>query len=143
MRRSTVIALMFASVAGASFGQAVRSTDEAYPARAPALNLPVAPAAAEPPPVVVAARDQVREWKVMPGDRSLARALARWAKDAEYPVIWEADKELPAFNASYHGSFMAALEQLMVDSGNSAYPVHACAYDNLVRVIHDSQACKR
>jgi hypothetical protein len=143
MRRSSLIALILAALAGSAAAQAVRSSEGAYPYRAPALNLPVAPAPQEPAPVVVAARDQVREWQITAADGSLARALARWAKDADYPVLWEADKELPAIPARYEGSFMSAVEQVMRDSGNSAYPVHACAYDNLVRVIQDAQVCKR
>jgi len=89
------------------------------------------------------AREKAREWRVEGADGSLSRALRRWSRDAGYPLLWEAEKDLPAVGATYHGSFIAALEQLMRDTQNSAYPLHACAYDNLVRVIHATQACTR
>jgi toxin co-regulated pilus biosynthesis protein Q len=142
------IAMLACAAAGA---QSVRTSPEAFPIAPPPLQLPVAPAAASGAlPVVPPARSVApapapvqQEWRIELADASLSRALRRWARDARYPVMWEAPKDLPAVAASYKGDFLAALTKVMEDSQQSAYPLHACAYDNVVRVLHVSQACNR
>jgi hypothetical protein len=141
MNRFQTAALALACVAQFASAQAVRSTDEAYPLAPRVIDLPVVPAAQ--PAVPVPVRETVGEWNVERTDGSLARSLRRWGEQAQYPVLWEADKDLPAVRAAYRGTFIAALEQLMRDTQNSAYPLHACAYDNVVRVINTSVACTR
>ncbi len=141
------IAMLACTAAGA---QSVRTSPEAFPIAPPSLQLPVAPAAAGALPVAPPARSVapvpapvLQEWRIELADASLSRALRRWARDARYPVMWEAPKDLPAVAASYKGDFLAALTKVMEDSQQSAYPLHACAYDNVVRVLHVSQACNR
>lgn len=140
----SVLWACLAAAALATSAQQIQISAQPYIDR-PALWFapPQAPEPAQAGAAIAAPGQQTREWTVNPADGSLARSLGRWARQANMPVIWEADRELPALLASYRGTFMAALEQLMIDSGNSAYPVHACIYDNLVRVIQDAQACKR
>jgi len=142
------IAVLACTAAGA---QSVRTSPEAFPIAPAPLQLPVAPAASGSLPVAApqarpaapAPAPAQQEWRIELADASLSRALRRWARDARYPVMWEAPKDLPAVAASYKGDFLAALTRVMEDSQQSAYPLHACAYDNVVRVLHVSQACNR
>jgi hypothetical protein len=84
-------------------------------------------------------------WEIRLADNNLSRALTRWAAAApdKLPILWEASSDLPAVAARYSGDFLSAIEQVMRDTGNSQYPLHACAYDNVVRVLHVSQPCVR
>ncbi len=76
-------------------------------------------------------------------DGSLSKALMRWSRVGGIPLLWEATKDLPAVNAKYQGEYVEVLEQIMRDSSRSQYPLHACVYDNIVRVLHVSQSCLR
>lgn len=148
-KTSTMLAIGV-MVCAAANAQSVRSTTEAFPVAPTPIQLPVAPAAAPALPMAPAA--QVRstppaptqkEWRIELADASLSRALRRWSREANIPVLWEAPKDLPAVAASYKGDFLGVLTRVMEDSQQSSYPLHACAYDNVVRVLHVSQACNR
>lgn len=103
----------------------------------------VAPAETALPAAPAGVQAQKAEWRIELNDGSLSRALRRWAREARYPILWEAPKDLPAVAATYRASYLDAIKQVMEDSQNSSYPLHACAYDNVVRVLHTSQACNR
>lgn len=92
---------------------------------------------------VQAQRIKPQSWRVELSDGSLSKALLRWSRLAGSPLLWEAPKDLPVVMAVYQGDFIAAIEQVMRDSANSSYPLHACVYDNVVRVLHVSQNCAR
>lgn len=152
MKKASTIALaaIAALACAAAAAQSVRTSPEAFPIAPAPLQLPVAPAPSSSLPVAPPTRSAApaaapvqQEWRIELADASLSRALRRWARDARYPVMWEAPKDLPAVAASYRGDFLAALTRVMEDSQQSAYPLHACAYDNVVRVLHVSQACNR
>lgn len=118
---------------GASRAAAIEMLDRPYvePANTPISAAP-APASATP------------AWEIRNSDMTLSRALARWTQGQDTrPVLWEAGKDLPVLQASYSGDFLQAVEQVMRDTQRSAYPLHACAYDNVVRIIHLSQSCGR
>ncbi len=84
----------------------------------------------------------VESWEIRTTDGTLSRALSRWANlSGNLPLLWEASKDLPAISASYSGEFLSAIEQVMQDSRRSQFPLHACAYDNAIRVLHVSQSC--
>lgn len=112
----------------------------------PAAQLPastVAPVVVAPSPGAPAPVAPV--WEIRLADNNLSRALTRWAAAApdKLPILWEASSDLPAVAARYSGDFLSAIEQVMRDTGNSQYPLHACAHDNVVRVLHVSQPCVR
>jgi len=117
----------------------------------PAAQAAVAPAAApapapavEPQAAPASAPEAPRErWTVEVTDGTLSRALKRWAGRAGVPVVWDAPRDKPAFKADYLGSFEEAITQVMVDTQQTDYKLHACGYDNLIRVLHESQSCKR
>lgn len=85
----------------------------------------------------------VAEWRIELADGSLSRVMRRWSRDAKFPVLWEAPKDLPVVAATYRGSFLDALRNVMADTQNTEYPMHACAHDNVVRILHVSQSCTR
>jgi hypothetical protein len=35
------------------------------------------------------------------------------------------------------------LDQVLSDTANGPYPLFGCRYDNVVRILHTSQACDR
>jgi len=114
---------------------------------APAPKVAPAPAkaaeggAVTPPAASVAVPGA--EWRLELMDGSLSRAMRRWSRDAKFPVLWEAPKDLPVVAAVYRGSFLDAVRSVMADTHNTEYPMHACAHDNVVRILHVSQACTR
>lgn len=118
--------------------------------------LPLAPAPAQPPakaaseaagvattaPLNVPAAAST-EWRIELADGSLSRVMRRWSRDAKLPVLWEAPKDLPVVAATYRGNFLDAVRSVMADTQNTEYPMHACAHDNVVRILHVSQSCTR
>lgn len=82
------------------------------------------------------------DWRITPTDNTISAALTRWGSQAGYQVVWQAEKDLPAFGAVYSGGFEAVIESLMNDTVHSGYPLHACLYDNkVVRILHITQSC--
>lgn len=92
---------------------------------------------------VQAQRNRAQEWKIELADGSLSRTMRRWSRVASFPVLYEAPKDLPVVAATYTGDFLQVIEQVMRDTANSSYPLHACAFDNVVRILHISQNCTR
>lgn len=78
-------------------------------------------------------------------DESLSLALRRWAHEHRHRLIWDAGKDFPAKETTYHAiDLVTAVEQVMTDTERSSYPLHACAYRNrVIRVLHISQPCER
>lgn len=85
----------------------------------------------------------LQEWLIRNTDGTLSKALARWAASSTPPISWEAEKDFPATNATYHGTYFEVLEQVMRDTARSQYPLHACVYQNVIRILHTSQSCVR
>lgn len=93
--------------------------------------------------VASAVAKPLQEWQIRNTDGTLSKALARWAASSTPPISWEAEKDFPATNATYHGTYFEVLEQVMRDTARSQYPLHACVYQNVIRVLHASQSCVR
>lgn len=83
-----------------------------------------------------------RRWDVKTSDGTLSRALTRWADEVNVQLVWEAPKDKPALRAVYQGSLDDALTAVMGDTQFSDYQLHACAFDNVIRILHVSQSCK-
>jgi hypothetical protein len=144
----STLGLAIAIACVAAPAQSVRSSPDVFPIAPAPMLLPVAPAPQAPAPVEVrpvplAPPAPTPEWRIELADGSLSRALRRWSREAKYPILWEAPKDLPAVAATYRSEFLQALTSVMEDSQNSEYPLHACAYDNVVRVLHVTQSCTR
>lgn len=144
-------------VAGIVDGEAV-----VIPVAKPAAVLPIAPlakpapdpavmdsAVAVPAPVSVPTLETqavtasvAPVWNIYASDGSLSKALGRWSR-GKTPIAWEADKDFPAIQANYTGNYLSVIEQVMRDTERSQYPLHACVYDNVIRILHVTQSCKR
>lgn len=101
-----------------------------------------AAAASAPAPEPVATKPVPEIWKVEATDVTLSRTLKRWAEKSGMPVVWDAEQDKPALAGQYEGTFEEAVEKLMIDSKYSRYKVHACAFDNVIRILHESQLCR-
>lgn len=130
--RAPVTGAPAAGAVAAAPAAAASGVNGAASAPAPAVAVPVV---AEAPPV--------ERWTVEVSDGALSRALKRWAVRANVPLVWEAPKDKPALYAVYTGTFEEAVTKVMRDTRQSEYRVHACAHDNVVRILHASQPCKR
>lgn len=106
-----------------------------------AIAIPVAVKAQQAPQAAPAVSPNT--WDVSPSDGNLSTALIRWAREAKQELMYEAPEDLPAIKASYPGDFFAALDQVLSDTANGPYPLFGCRYDNVVRILHTSQACDR
>lgn len=165
MKVRVVIVAVIAAASMAAGAEDIEFVDKPYREGAAVRRLPVAPypaatkesrppsagsaAASAPLPVASApaANDlpkspNVERWVIEPTDGSLSRALKRWSERSSVPLVWEAPKDKPAFRAEYFGSFDQAIENVMIDTGKTEYRLHACAFDNVVRILHELQPCK-
>lgn len=108
------------------------------PAAAGTIVKPItATAATSANAVTTVVSKPVQTWSVTVADRSVRGLLERWAKVANYQVLWEipVDLELNA-NATLTGSFEDALSALLASLKNSEYPIEAIIYDNnVVRMV--------
>lgn len=82
-------------------------------------------------------------WEVRPADQTLAVAFQRWGAQAQVPVIWDVSRDFPAVRAQYKGDFYGAIEAAMVDTRFSDIPLHACVYNNAVRIVRLTEFCSR
>jgi hypothetical protein len=117
---------------------AAASSPAAPSAAAGAIVKPITAAAATSTNAVTTVVSKpVQTWSVTVADRSVRGLLERWAKVANYQVLWEipVDLELNA-NATLTGSFEDALSALLASLKNSEYPIEAIIYDNnVVRMV--------
>lgn len=149
LKAAFTIALAVALIGGAQ--AQVVMVDKPFRQQAPAsaspIDLSIAPyappvAAPAPVPQVVApVAVPAKRWFVYAEDQTLSRALGRWAREEKLPFFWEAPMDIQAVPASYVGNYEAAMLGVMLDSPKSGYPLHACKYDNSIRVLHQSQPC--
>lgn len=110
-------------------------------ARPAPAQAPITVVASPPPPPVAPPAASV--WEIQLSDGTLSKALIRWSRASGLPMLWEAGKDMPAVTARYQGSYLDVLESVMADTARSQYPLHACAYDNVVRILHVAQSCMR
>jgi len=114
--------------------EGAKSTNTMKLGTAPITNIPT-----EPKPAPVAS-----QFTVNPRDQTISSALFRWCGVAKCQLVWAAEKDLPAMQATYSEDFEVALAQLMTDTKHSDYPLHSCVYENnVVRVLHVMQSCTK
>jgi hypothetical protein len=132
-----------AAAPAAPSAEAPAAPGPVIPAAAPAAATSAAPAAA-PARLQIDVSKLAREWRIVSDDTTISLTLVRWSSLAGYQTVWQAQKDLPAYEAIYKGSFEEAVEALMRDSRHSGYPLRACLYDNrVVRVLHTTQSCEQ
>lgn len=133
----------------------VRTSQEAFPIRPPAVVLPVAPLA---PPVVaptvtevIAKAPPAATFEVSTKDRTVREALARWAREVGWvheSVHWSVDKDYPILGAAgsetFGADFKGAVRVLLASTELTDRPAQPCFYINyVVRVIPKAEACDK
>lgn len=134
----------------------VRTSNEAFPIRPPAVSLPVAPL-----PVPVPAQTQVTDviakappapvFDVSTKDRTVREAIARWARAAGWvhePVHWSLDRDFPVVASAgaevFGGEFRSAVRVLLASTELTDRPAQPCFYtNNVVRVIPKAEFCNK
>lgn len=119
----------------------VRSANQVVAKTAPqaTASIPTNPGPAE----VIQARAAQGRYEIGPEDETLYLALRRWATESGYQLVWSAGKDFPVKRTVYEAEDLSAAVALaMKDTELSAYPLHACTYQNrVIRVLHVSQSC--
>lgn len=143
IRRSVLLVLLLSSFADMALAQ-VQIIDRPYRQvqrlEGPQGNELFLPATVQPT-LMAAAPAPVQRFDVLVEDKKLSYALWRWAQVEGLELFYEAPKDIVAVRASYRGTFQHAITSAMLDTSSSGYPLHACRYDNAIRILHTSQTC--
>jgi len=99
-------------------------------AQPPQLAQPayVAPPAQSMPPAQAPAASTQEPWQVNLTDQTMSILLRRWAAQAGWQLVWEAERDfLIDSNFSLQGDFLTVLESVMRSVQRSDYPLQAVA----------------
>lgn len=78
------------------------------------------------PPPASTDEDPARIWSVELGDNTVRLCLKRWAKEAQWQLVWDADRDFVIDAEVYwHGTFEQALTALLESLKNSEFPLQA------------------
>ena len=133
----TVLLLCTLGAMSVAFAQSVIERSSKPYIEQSANQTGVSPVPVLAPPAAISPQ----QWDVFAEDQKLSRAISRWTQKEGIQFFWEAPKDLVAVKASYYGSYAKAISDLMLDTPASGYPLHACRYDNSIRILHTSQTC--
>jgi hypothetical protein len=125
-----------------AWAQGVSVVPAAYPGLstpAPSeQSLPFAPPPVATRAVPAPATSSPSTWKISSDDIRLATTLDRWAKQAGFKLIWDAQKHVLLSSAdSFTGTFEEALTRVLSSPAirRSDYPLEACIYPNNPPVV--------
>ncbi len=88
----------------------------------------------------------VAKWEIRARDVSVRRLIQRWAQDAQYQLVWEANRDFPIeVEAILSGDFRDAVRAVMESLAQTDYPVQALINSNLrqIRVVRYLQGQAR
>lgn len=112
---------------------------------APSSTAPL-PVANEAPalPVVAAAPVAIAPSFVLRRqDRTIPAALTRWAEDAGYQLLWEANEDPIAYEETYSTQFPDAVDAVLRALRLAGRNLRMCEYTNkVVRVVPGTATCK-
>lgn len=95
----------------------------------PATSAPPAPAPAAP---------VIASWEIRSGDRTLNAALARWAANAGWQLLWEVPVDYAVeADTSIPGTFEQAVEVVTRSMGTAEIPLKAIFYkgNHVLRIV--------
>jgi hypothetical protein len=95
----------------------------------------------ESPDLVEPGTETKSEWQINPSDRRLSIVLQRWSAQANWQLVWEAERDFPVeVRVVLDGSFSEALNEVMKSLSDSDYPLQAVmnAKTRVLRVRHRS-----
>jgi hypothetical protein len=79
----------------------------------------------EPPPVVLD-EGAPQQWAILMKDKTLYRAMSRWAAQAKYQLIWQVDRDYPIESGVvFEGGFRGAVTEVMSTVALTDYPLQA------------------
>lgn len=85
-------------------------------------------------PVVVVTNN----WQYSPNDKFISTTLSRWAKQANYQLVWQTSNDFAVQSSgSLGGSYKAAVNEVLKSFRNTDHPLKALWYQNNVVVITD------
>jgi hypothetical protein len=93
------------------------------------------------PDLVELSTETKSEWQINPSDRRLSIVLQRWSAQANWQLVWEAERDFPVeVRVVLDGSFSEALKEVMKSLSDSDYPLQAVmnAKTRVLRVRHRS-----
>ena len=78
------------------------------------------------PPQVVVAEGAPQQWTILMRDKTLYRAMSRWAAQAKYQLVWQIDRDFPIESGVvFEGGFRGAVTEVMSTVALTDYPLQA------------------
>lgn len=101
-------------------------------------------------PSVIAEKSPLpsKSWQVSPADGTLRDVIAKWAKAEGWSFSntnWTPAIDIPVIaNASFQGSFVQAVQDLVSTTELTEAPLQPCFYSNkVVRVVYFNESCDK
>lgn len=120
----------------------INSPQSPFPSRSGVGTLPLASGVKEANPDLVQPGTETKsEWQINPSDRRLSIVLQRWSAQANWQLVWEAERDFPVeVRVVLDGSFSDALKEVMKSLSDTDYPLQAVmnAKTRVLRVRHRS-----
>lgn len=135
--KSTTIAAAVPMVPSATSGPARPSAPAVHatpaaPAAQPSTDAADDPLPAPPPP------EPVRAWQLSVSDHTVKTALARWAKEDGWQLVWDVPIDFGVdADATIHGTFEQALQAVVDALKKSETPIQAVMYrgNKVLRIV--------
>jgi hypothetical protein len=66
------------------------------------------------------------QWAIQLEDKTLSQTLTRWTQQAQWQLVWEAERDFPIeAQVTMEGGFHAAISMVMQSLADSDYPLQA------------------
>ena len=108
------------------------------PAASPVLAASVVPAAYTAPAAPAAVTTPASSWEIVPSDKTLNTALARWAAAAGWQLVWELPVDYAVdVRTEIRGGFMEAVELVAKSMETAEVPMKAIFYEGnrVLRIV--------
>lgn len=135
----------FIYAAGQKFGYSVTSTNNnrvvfagLYPPKPKPIPkpTPTPTSVAQPPNTAATAIQVINNWAYSPSDKYLSITLGKWAKQAGYQLIWQADNDYEMQSSgTLNVGFKTAVNEVLKSFKHADNPLKAEWYKNNVVVI--------
>jgi len=82
-------------------------------------------------------------WSVELTDRTLFNTISRWSREAQWQLVWEADRDFPIeAQVLFQGSFQSAISLVMKSLSDTDYPLQAVVNSDarIIRIVRYMQS---
>jgi hypothetical protein len=91
--------------------------------------------AVQEPPQTVVDEGAPQQWSILMKDKTLYRALSRWAAQAQYQLIWQIDRDFPIESGVvFEGGVRGAVTEVMSVVALTDFPLQA-NFNTAARVL--------